>query len=58
MKTTMRQAFEDISLPKNPTDVQMKLARQLLNRMDKADAATAQRKRVRKAPAVSKVRGV
>jgi hypothetical protein len=59
MKTTLRQAFEDIQLPKNPTEGQMKMARQLLNRMDKADAAVQQRKqRVRKAPAMPEVRGV
>ena len=56
MKTTMRQAFEDIKLPRNMTDGQAAVARQILNRMDKADDNAAKRKRVRTAPAVPTVR--
>lgn len=56
MKTAMRQAFEDCKLPKHPTTGQLALARRLIDRMDKADAAAAQRQRVRKAPPLSAVR--
>jgi hypothetical protein len=56
MKTAMRLAFEECKLPKNPTKDQLDLARRLINRMDRQDANAAQRKRVRKTPAVPEVR--
>lgn len=57
MNTTMRQAFEDCAVPKNPTSGQREVALLIINRMNRQDAnAEARRKRVRKTPAVPELR--